>query len=93
MTEFLASRSRRQTALRCARARYFLDEAFGHGWEPVKLAVPLLTGGSVHKGLATLLLQAQDGFLGIDDAVGHPVGSGLFQVKTQYAPAEAEGGE
>ena len=55
MIEFLTSRSRRQTQLRCARARYLLDEAFGTGYEPVKLAVPLLTGSSVHKGLARLL--------------------------------------
>ena len=71
MIEFLSSRSRRQTALRCARARYLLDEAFGHGWEPVKLAVPLLTGGSVHKGLASLLIQSMGGLslLDIDAAV------------------------
>ena len=55
MTEFLVSRSRRQDFLRCPRSRYWLHEAEGHGWEPVALGLPLVTGGSVHIGLARLL--------------------------------------
>ena len=71
MTELLTSRSRILTRQRCARARYWMDEAFGTGFSPVKVAIPLATGGAVHAGLKTLMLQALDipGMLDIEDAV------------------------
>ncbi len=76
MTEYLTSRSRILTRQRCARARYWSDEAFANpdvpgsgGFEPVKVAIPLATGGAVHAGLKTLMLQAQDGRCYPGDAV------------------------
>jgi hypothetical protein len=61
MIEFLTSRSRRLNYQRCQRARFWLDEWKGTGLAPVSLAVPLVTGGSVHVGLASLL----DGCIGM----------------------------
>lgn len=62
MIEYLTSRSRILTRQRCARARYWADEAFADplvpgsgGFEPVKVAIPLATGGSVHAGLKLLM--------------------------------------
>jgi hypothetical protein len=36
-----------------------MDEASGSGFSPINLAVPLVTGGSVHKGLARLMEYAR----------------------------------
>lgn len=56
MVELLTSRSRILTRQHCARARYWMDEALGTGFSPVKVAIPLATGGAVHAGLRTLML-------------------------------------
>jgi hypothetical protein len=72
MIELLSSRSRRLNSLRCPRARYWLDEAFGTGFSPVALAIPLVTGGSVHVGLASVMTDAMTGEIGereIENAV------------------------
>ena len=55
MLTFNTSRSRHQDFLRCPRARYWLHEAQGTGFEPVRVSVPLATGTAVHAGLAALL--------------------------------------
>lgn len=52
---FKTSRSRHSDWLRCNRARWWLHEAGGTGYESVKVAIPLATGGSVHIGVAELL--------------------------------------
>lgn len=99
--QLLTSRSRVQNFQRCPRARYWLDESpqetnseetpgevvTTYGLEPVNLAVPLVTGGSVHIGLASLLRA----FIGspeqtvsqelIEKAVGEAVGD--YQAKCQ----------
>jgi len=63
MIEFRSSRSRIQDGMRCARMRYLAHECFADadgngGLSPVKVAVPLATGGAVHLGLAFLLQDA-----------------------------------
>lgn len=58
MIEFYSSRSRAEDYLRCPRFRWEGHERDGHGYQPLRVAIPLATGGSVHKGLAELLLQA-----------------------------------
>ncbi len=59
MLELLTSRSRALDGLRCPRARWWLHEAQGHGFSPVKVAIPLATGSAVHAGLAALLRGSQ----------------------------------
>lgn len=51
----LTSRSRRSDTEYCPRLRYWAHEAFGTGFEPVKLAIPLTTGVAFHIGAAELL--------------------------------------
>ncbi len=60
MIEFLSSRSRNEDWLRCPRARWWLHEAQGTGFEAVRVALPLAAGGSVHIGLASLLRTAME---------------------------------
>jgi len=65
MIEFRSSRSRIQDGMRCARARYLMHEWFADadgngGLSPVKVAVPLATGGAVHLGLASLMRRAME---------------------------------
>ena len=52
----LTSRSRNAEYQDCERLRYLGHEAFGTGYEPVRVAVPLATGGATHLGIAALLL-------------------------------------
>lgn len=58
MIELLSSRSRVSNWLSCPRARWWLDEAQGTGFSPLRVSLPLATGGAVHKGLAELLRGA-----------------------------------
>lgn len=47
-----------------------MNEAGGGGFEPIGLSVPLVTGGSVHIGFASLMRQARDGeTLSVESAV------------------------
>lgn len=55
-------RSRIEVAQRCARLRWLEYHEQGTGIGPVKKALPLVVGGSVHVGLATLLALAQPSF-------------------------------
>ena len=60
MTKFLTSRSRVADTLRCPRSRYWLHEANSTGFSPIRMAIPLVTGVSVHAGLADLCRTARD---------------------------------
>lgn len=51
----LSSRSRMEEFHDCPRLRYLAHEAFGTGYEPVGVSVPLVTGGAAHVGFAGLL--------------------------------------
>lgn len=55
MIELLTSRSRNLDYRRCNRSRWELHERSGTGFEPVRQAVPLVTGVGVHRGLGALL--------------------------------------
>jgi hypothetical protein len=60
MMEILTSRSRYQDWVRCNRARFWLHEWRGTGLEPVRVALPLAAGTSIHAGLAALLKAPSD---------------------------------
>lgn len=55
MIELLTSRSRNLDYRRCNRSRWELHERAQTGFEPVRQAVPLVTGVGVHRGLGALL--------------------------------------
>lgn len=68
--KIISSRSRILDGLRCPRAGWWLAGYEGVGLEPVRVAVPLATGGAVHAGLASLMEDLRDGQpLGIELAV------------------------
>src|SRR5262245_37765345 len=51
MKEFLSSRSRLEELQSCPRMRYWLHEWKGSGLEPIRMRIPLATGGATHVGL------------------------------------------
>lgn len=52
----ITHRSKAVQYQRCGRMRWWLGEAEEGGLEPLRRGSPLVTGGAVHAGLATLLL-------------------------------------
>ncbi len=82
--EFLTSRSRRANTLRCARARYWLDEAWGTGFTPARVAVPLATGTATHAGVASLLKMR------IGDTIGDTRGFTPAEIDAAVAEAHAD---
>lgn len=59
------SRSRLLEYQRCPRSRYWLHEAYGHGFELVRQSIPLATGHAGHLVLAGLLQGSSP-----EDAIG-----------------------
>lgn len=84
---------------RCPRSRYLLFEANGTGYEKVKVAAPLVTGGAAHEGFPFLLrgegesaairaaLQAFDET--VSEHKGIEGSAERFQIEEQRALAEA----
>lgn len=59
MKRIFTDRSRIELQQRCPRARFLTYHQNGKGVVPVKTPLPLAVGGSVHAGLAYLLMSAQ----------------------------------
>jgi hypothetical protein len=59
MKTIWTDRSRVETFQRCARLRWLEYHESGTGIQPIRESLPLAVGGSVHKGLETLLSDGQ----------------------------------